>query len=139
RLPLFCHQIFTEQIQLILNSATLSPPNKWVMISYTDEEDEDEYDSTSGITSSNSLASSNILKKQTTLSKYVGRSLTASEISKFECLKELLIDEEFEEEQDDLDIADIDFLDSETHFAENQAAKWKLHDLFLLNLRFPFE
>ncbi|CAG8693213.1 35929_t:CDS:2 [Gigaspora margarita] len=41
--------------------------------------------------------------------------------------EELLIDEEFEEEQDDLDI---------THPAENQAAKWKLHDLFLPNLPF---
>ncbi|CAG8537096.1 9524_t:CDS:1, partial [Scutellospora calospora] len=37
--------------------------------------------------------------------------------------EELLIDEEFEEEQNDLDIADIDFLDSEMHLAENQAAK----------------
>ncbi|CAG8476668.1 23079_t:CDS:2, partial [Dentiscutata erythropus] len=53
--------------------------------------------------------------------------------------EELLIDEKFEEEQDDLDIANIDFLDSETHPAENQAAKWKLHDLFLPNLPFPFE
>ncbi|CAG8701581.1 21994_t:CDS:2, partial [Cetraspora pellucida] len=50
------------------------------------EKDEDKNDSTSRIISSNSLASSNTLKKQTTLSKYVGRSLTASEISKFECL-----------------------------------------------------
>ncbi|CAG8627168.1 760_t:CDS:2, partial [Dentiscutata heterogama] len=259
--PYFATKYLPEQIQLILNSATLSPPNKQVMISYTDEEDEDENDSTSGITS-NSLASSNTLKKQTTLSKYVGRSLTASEIPKFECLtlvtkddvasdndlkllteikiainrdpfwdsltilhkllcpfcealdltqrdntclhnvlhtfgffiqifkeleesqfqtrmvkrleksqsdysssaapvsassslsnqdlefeetntddineeitseidwnvainkwEELLIDEEFEEEQDDLDIANINFLDSETHLAENQAAK----------------
>ncbi|CAG8744591.1 8534_t:CDS:2, partial [Gigaspora rosea] len=38
-----------------------------------------------------------------------------------EC-EESLIDKEFEEEQDDLDIADIDFLDLETHPAENQAA-----------------
>ncbi|CAG8820515.1 19287_t:CDS:1, partial [Dentiscutata erythropus] len=69
--PYFATKYSPEQIQLILNSATLSPPNKQVMISYTDEEDEDENDSTSGITSSNSLASSNTLKKQTTLSKYV--------------------------------------------------------------------
>ncbi|CAG8629773.1 11414_t:CDS:2 [Dentiscutata heterogama] len=183
--PYFATKYSPEQIQLILNSATLLPPNKQVMISYTDEEDEDENNSTSGITSSNSLASSNTLKKQTTLSKYVGRLLTASEISKFELVamsqlyaeilraykkkikpnysqsdysssalsssaalvsassslsnqdlefeetntddinKEITseIDWNFEEEQDDLDIADIDFLDSEMHPAENQATK----------------
>ncbi|CAG8620501.1 8683_t:CDS:2, partial [Scutellospora calospora] len=37
--------------------------------------------------------------------------------------EELLIDEEFEEEQDDLDNVTIDFLNLETHSAENQAAK----------------
>ncbi|CAG8730935.1 16325_t:CDS:2, partial [Racocetra fulgida] len=35
--------------------------------------------------------------------------------------EELLIDEEFEEDPDDLDNADIDFLDLEIHPAENQA------------------
>ncbi|CAG8482465.1 6553_t:CDS:2 [Dentiscutata erythropus] len=53
--------------------------------------------------------------------------------------EELLIDEEFEEDPDDLDNADMDFLDLEIHPAENQAAKWKLHDLFLSDLPFPFE
>ncbi|CAG8787305.1 22614_t:CDS:1, partial [Gigaspora rosea] len=51
--------------------------------------------------------------------------------------EELLIEEEFEEEQDDLDDAEIDFLNSDTHPAENQAAKWKLQNLFLPNLPFP--
>ncbi|CAG8631641.1 10141_t:CDS:2, partial [Scutellospora calospora] len=84
--PYFATKYSFEQIQLILNSATLSSPNKQIIISYTDEEDKDENDSTSEIISSNSLASSNTLKKQTTLSKYVSRSLTASEIHKFERL-----------------------------------------------------
>ncbi|CAG8574333.1 11025_t:CDS:2, partial [Dentiscutata erythropus] len=52
--------------------------------------------------------------------------------------EELLIDEEFEEETDDLDI-EIDFFDFETHPAENQAAKWNLHDLFSHNLPFPID
>ncbi|CAG8704396.1 26848_t:CDS:2 [Dentiscutata erythropus] len=82
----FATKYLLEQIQLILNSATLSTPNKQVMISYTDENDKDENDSTSKITSSNLLAFNNTLKKQTTLFKYIGRSLTASKISKFEYL-----------------------------------------------------
>ncbi|CAG8535493.1 15363_t:CDS:2, partial [Dentiscutata heterogama] len=53
--------------------------------------------------------------------------------------EELLIDKEFEEDPDDLDNADMDFLDLEIYPAENQAAKWKLHDLFLSDLPFPFE
>ncbi|CAG8593605.1 13704_t:CDS:2 [Racocetra fulgida] len=52
--------------------------------------------------------------------------------------EELLTEEEFEE-QDDFDNVDTDFLNSEIHPAENQAAKWKLQNLFLPNLPFPFE
>ncbi|CAG8776115.1 15087_t:CDS:2, partial [Gigaspora margarita] len=53
--------------------------------------------------------------------------------------EELLIEEEFEEEQNDFDEVDIDFLSSEIHPAKNQAAKWELQNLFLPNLPFPFE
>ncbi|CAG8762901.1 13449_t:CDS:1, partial [Gigaspora rosea] len=52
--------------------------------------------------------------------------------------EELLIDEEFEEEMNNLD-TEIEFLDLEIHSTENQAAKWKLHDLFLYNLPFPID
>ncbi|CAG8669226.1 1320_t:CDS:2, partial [Gigaspora rosea] len=52
--------------------------------------------------------------------------------------EELLIDEELEEERDDLDDTEMDFLDTEIHPAENQAAKWKLYELFSPNLPFPF-
>ncbi|CAG8778912.1 22576_t:CDS:1, partial [Gigaspora rosea] len=47
--------------------------------------------------------------------------------------------EEFEQEQDDLDNVEIDFLDSETHPAENPSTKWELQMLFLPNLPFLFK
>ncbi|CAG8745512.1 24970_t:CDS:2, partial [Gigaspora rosea] len=59
--PYFAAKHSPEQIQLIFNSAISSTPNKQVMISYTNKEDEDENDSTSGLTSSNSLALNNTL------------------------------------------------------------------------------
>ncbi|CAG8799497.1 45716_t:CDS:2, partial [Gigaspora margarita] len=53
--------------------------------------------------------------------------------------EELLIEEEFEEEQDGFDEVDINFLSLEIHPAKNQTAKWELQNLFLPNLPFPFE
>ncbi|CAG8652150.1 40738_t:CDS:2 [Gigaspora margarita] len=200
-----------EQIQNIIDLVlAISTSKKRIAISHIDEDEEKNSISTTSTHSSGSF-----LKKQSTLSQYIGQSLNASEVPKFECLVlcaiissgtlvtkddtafdndlilsseikvtinrdsfweslvmlcnllhpfcealdlmqsddndngdedssleanwDLLIEEEFEEEQDDFDEVDIDFLSSEIHSAENQAVKWELQNLFLPNLLFPFE
>src|SRR5260364_169055 len=47
---------------------------------------------------------------------------------------ELLSDEQLDDEFDNETNNESDFYDSKIHPAENQAAKWKLEDLFLSNL-----